>query len=425
MPAGVSLNGMSAGRRSGAPRSAGGLDLLTGPTVGPALADAVAPLGGRLLSWTLRRVDHRPGGSTVVLFRAGVRWGGQERTEHLVAWLSTPRTDPAVDAPADLSQVQVSRFPQDLRLPGLGTAVDPERLGRVLAQLPTHPQLPSAGWRVQVRSYRPHRRAVVRVDGFGDPLFVKVLPPDRAAEVHRRHQLLREAGVPVPQPLGCTPDGLLVLAGLPGETMRQALRRPGAAPPSPTDLVALLDRLPAAVLSLPPRPAWADRAGYFADLLATALPAEATRVGQLAEQVTRASTRAQLAPEPTHGDFYDTQVLVGRRAVTGLLDVDTVGPGERVDDLACLLGHLDLLALLWPPHRLRLRRLVRSWYAEFARHVDPELLRHRVAGVLLSLATGPHRVREPDWAARTSDRLDLAERWLAQRPAALGGLGRG
>jgi hypothetical protein len=36
----------------------------------------------------------------------------------------------------------------------------------------------------------------------------------------------------------------------------------------------------------------------------------------------------------------------------------------------------------------------------------------RVAGVLMSLATGPHRVQDPDWARDTSARLDLVTHWL-------------
>jgi hypothetical protein len=36
-----------------------------------------------------------------------------------------------------------------------------------------------------------------------------------------------------------------------------------------------------------------------------------------------------------------------------------------------------------------------------------------VAAVLLGLATGPFRVQQPDWPARTAARLTLAERWAA------------
>ena len=45
----------------------------------------------------------------------------------------------------------------------------------------------------------------------------------------------------------------------------------------------------------------------------------------------------------THGDFHEGQLTVTRVGEgwrpSGLLDVDTVGPGHRVDDLACLVAH--------------------------------------------------------------------------------------
>ena len=40
----------------------------------------------------------------------------------------------------------------------------------------------------------------------------------------------------------------------------------------------------------------------------------------------------------------DAQLLVGRGRICGLLDVDTAGLGDKRDDLACLLGHLSVLA---------------------------------------------------------------------------------
>ena len=46
------------------------------------------------------------------------------------------------------------------------------------------------------------------------------------------------------------------------------------------------------------------------------------------------------------------------------------------------------------------------------RAVDRRDLRLRVAGVLLSLATGPFRVQEKGWRAGTIRRVDLIERWV-------------
>ena len=52
--------------------------------------------------------------------------------------------------------------------------------------------------------------------------------------------------------------------------------------------------------------------------------------------------------------------------------------------------------------------------------MDPAELRYRVAAVVLSLATGPHRVQEPGWPQHTRARLDLARQWLASARALRG-----
>jgi len=71
-----------------------------------------------------------------------------------------------------------------------------------------------------------------------------------------------------------------------------------------------------------------------------------------------------------------------------------------------------VLAQREPAHRATTTRTGEAWLRSFDRTTDPVDLRARVAGVVLSLATGPHRARVPDWEAATRVRLDLAEDWL-------------
>ena len=65
-----------------------------------------------------------------------------------------------------------------------------------------------------------------------------------------------------------------------------------------------------------------------------------------------------------------------------------------------------------PGHRATTSALGTRWLTDFDRRVDPRELRTRVAGVVVSLATGPHRVQQADWQDATRARLDLAEAWL-------------
>ena len=210
--------------------------------------------------------------------------------------------------------------------------------------------------------------------------------------------------------LGFTPDGLLVLQALPGRTLRQALHAREAPPPGRA-LLTLLDRLPPELAHGRPRRSWREKAPHYAAVLAAALPGVGEQATELAEAIITES-----GPGPrtvVHGDLYEGQLLVSGGRICGLLDVDTAGPGERLDDLACLLGHLSILAQL---HRDRAGAILRAgatYLAAFERVVDPADLRYRTAAVVLSLATGPHRVQEQDWQAFTRTRLDLAALWLA------------
>jgi aminoglycoside phosphotransferase len=394
-----------------------GLALLTGPEAADLLAAAVATGGDELMSWRVRSVDHRPGSSTTASYAARVRGADGERAEVLGAstGLAT-RTDlpegVLVLSDGDRS-VAVWRWPLDPGLPALPAAVSQQAVRALLADVGVE----AAAVALEVRAYRPRRRAVVEVRTPGRRLFLKVLRPTGVEATHRRHRLLRGAGVPVPPSLGWTDDGLLVLDGLPGTSMRTRLRAGDDALPDGAALLGVLDRLPPEVCGLPHRRAWADAAEHYAAVVAGALPDEGDRARGLAAGVV-ARTAGAPADEPVHGDFYEAQLLLDGPRVTGVLDVDTAGPGRRADDLACLLGHTTVLAVLDPPHAARTRAAAAGWLGAFERAVDPAELRARTAGVVLSLATGPHRVQEDGWPQATRARLDLAQAWLDSRPGA-------
>src|SRR5699024_12286961 len=76
------------------------------------------------------------------------------------------------------------------------------------------------------------------------------------------------------------------------------------------------------------------------------MPEQYDRLRQLEARLHQAHERLELGPVvPTHGDLYEAHILVN--PVTGrvqhILDVDGAGPGYRVDDYACFIGHLTVL----------------------------------------------------------------------------------
>jgi aminoglycoside phosphotransferase len=386
------------------------LALLTGDDAEDLLAAALATGDEELVGWRVRQVDHRPGRSTTVAVDARVRSAAGDSDQLLGAGtgLSGTAPRPGVLRLSDGAvEVAVWRLPDDPGLPGLAVATDE---GAVAALLRAH-GVETGSVRLRVRSYRPRRRAVLEAHTRAGRFFLKVLRPPLVAPLARRHLLLRDAGLPVPRCLGWTEEGLLVLEALPGGSLRARLRDGGAPAPDGGALLALLDRLPDAVLELPARRSWTDEVDHYAAVTAAALPEEAERCRQLAGRV-----RATVADLPTtdavHGDLYESQLLLEGARICGLLDVDTVGPGRRADDLACLLAHLHVLAQREADHRATTTALAAAWLAAFEQRVDPVDLRARVAGVVLSLATGPHRVQERGWQGATRARLDLAEHWL-------------
>jgi len=311
--------------------------------------------------------------------------------------------------------VGLFRYPHDPVLPGLPVATFADRLEAWLA----YGSVPD----LRVRSYRPTRRAVVHArwspaGGATLERYVKCVPPGDHARVADWLTRLRPA---VPAPVIAAADaglGLLALEALPGRTIRDVLLRGTAAEvdrlPDGRAILDLLDRLPAPSPGHDRRrPGPIDRAGSHAALLAAVLPRSAVRVRTLVADLERQATGA--GPEIlVHGDLYDAQILVDRDGISGLLDLDDAGSGQRVDDLATFLAHLDALAEATPRRRRAMERYAARVRPAFELAAGPGPLYASTAAALVGLATGPFRVQQSDWPARTERRLALAERWSAQ-----------
>ncbi|MGW5054310.1 aminoglycoside phosphotransferase family protein [Actinokineospora sp. NPDC004072] len=388
------------------------LALLTGPAAGDLIAAALRGSGARLLDWSATQVDHQPGRGTTVGYAARLRLADGSTSDEVLGASSRALPVPLPSGVVRVGSVGLWRFPHDPDLPGLAVAADPERMRRVCSDV---------GWSsepvaVRVVAYRPRRRAVVRVDTARGPLYVKAVRPERARGLHRRHRLALAAGCPVPPPLGWSADGLVVLAGLPGRTLRRHIVAPGPddplADPAPlvASIVSTLGALPPELATGPRRRTWGQKARHYAEVIAAADAGLGGRARRVAAAVHH--SRPQAPDAAVHGDFYESQLLVAGGVVTGLLDIDTAGRGERMDDAACLLAHLSVLAQIHPHRSADLDRLGMALLDRFTAAMAGPALAARTAAVVLSLATGPHRVQEPRWRATTAARLDLAERWL-------------
>ncbi|MFP5322190.1 MAG: phosphotransferase family protein [Acidimicrobiia bacterium] len=380
---------------------------LTGPGARDVVGAAVIAAGGVLHDLRAGHVQYRPGADLVVRYRADVTWadGRRSRSETLLAAADRrgrlPGTIP-VEADADGEPIVASvwRWPFDPALPGLERAATPGGLDGL-----TRPVL--GGTRgIEVVAYRPTERAVVRIDGERRTGYVKVLRPDDVDPLVARHHLLADAGLPVPEVLAASvAEGVVVLADAAGTTLRERVKAELPGWPSAAELARLLD----AVHELPP-PGPSGRASRIADgsghaaLLARVAPGLEAPLRALADRF-RAELPAVRARSgaTVHGDVHEGQLVVGPGgAVTGLLDLDDVGAGDPLDDLATLAAHLRFRAqgAEGADHvRRRLVALSDDLRRRAADRHGREATDVAVAAVLVGLATGPFRLQRPGWPA--------------------------
>ncbi|MEU3272393.1 hypothetical protein ABZ639_16245 [Saccharomonospora sp. NPDC006951] len=371
--------------------------------LGLLFATAAEVAGATATSWQCTYLDVHNGSTRALTATVGLEWPDGSRTEETFGAGVGRHMAGALRMSDGQHEVGVWRFPHDPALPGLAAACDPQRMRGLVASMGLGDE-PVA---LTVRAYRPTRRAVVEVRTSTTSLFVKVLRPAKVGELHELHRASEHALVP--ESLGWTDDGLLVLAGKPGRSLQELLLTGETALPDPELIVGLLDGLPAAFVSRKPRQGWAELARHYAESVASVLP----DAGSQAHRIADAVDAVGIVPGrcvPVHGDFYESQLLVAGDRFSALLDIDTAHGGDGYDDPACLLGHLAVLAQLNPDQRGITRYLDRC-LGVFERHWEPRVLRARVAAVVLSLATGPHRVRQAGWQNAIRERLALADRW--------------
>ena len=400
------------------------VDLVDGPSAEAALRGAAQQLDGELVAWTVRTVDHRPGRGATAVHDVRLRRRGGGLVDHvLVLTTDVDAVAGAGDAgtvvrSGDGTRLGAWPLPHDPSLPGLAPAMDPAAVADLLHRcgVAVRPEDVT----VRLRAYRPRRRAVVRVSTVGLELFLKVVAPEHAEALHSRHRDLARAGVPAARSLGADRQGVVVLEQVRGQTWRQTMRE-HLPVPSARSLWSAMDRLPRSLLTAPPRLSWAEQSWHHESLLRAALPGAAGAVRTITDGADVADDVAALPTVPVHGDLYEAQVMVDRGRLSGVLDLDTAGPGHRIDDEACVLAHLALLPLALP-------ETVDGCAAALHEHLeasrsDPELLWRRMSLVLLTLATGPARHRRPGWRRRTEAWLALplaAVRVAGQRPWRLG-----
>lgn len=306
-------------------------------------------------------------------------------------------------------------YPHDPKLRGLAHIDNIENLRHVLAQS-NHPKaraLASGLQQTRTVVYRPTRRAVIcGRDETGPQAWAKVAAPERITRLARTHSLLAASKVPVPEVLAYPSADTLVQAHGRGYPLSQLISsQPNVAAQMFAQIKEVLDGIPKTINELPARESWTDRRLHYGKAMITLLPDLSAPVASLLTIIDRLLVPNQ-SRKPVHGDLFEANLLTDGTTITTLLDLDTMGPGLRADDYACLLAHVSVLPFLTPnrwvraettePWRARLNQflwekrcpdyaesetVLEAWRLQAERECIPADLYARCAAVTLSLAS--------------------------------------
>lgn len=364
--------------------------------LGPAAPEILTPvLGIRPDGLRPTQIRYSPGRSATVLYSVD---GSSER---FVATTGGNLPSGAARLSDGSSEIAVWAVPQDPRLPGLRVAMNGPTLAPILREV----GLRSPIRHLRLRSYRPTRRAVVEVTTAEHRVFLKVVRPDRVQHLQLAHRTVAEQ-IRVPRSLGWSPDlGIAVLEALPGASLRRAASQSLAGTlPSWATLASNLDQIP---LLDNHRPGLIERTATHVRLLTAIRPG-------LAESLAELQTYLSGAPDeplrPAHNDLHSEQILIQGDGQLTILDIDTVGPGRRVDDAALLIGHIYTHAAAGGGS-VALAEYGSRLLAECEKTLDSNSLRLRISAAVLAFATTPFRRQDPDWPAATARRIDAARSW--------------
>jgi aminoglycoside phosphotransferase (APT) family kinase protein len=393
---------------------------LTGPGAVELLRPAVAAEGGVLVSCRTSQVQYRPESDLVVRYRCEIHRNGAIASDTLLAATTVggpyPGTLPieAMTPDGTTLSVGVWRWPFDPVLAQLRSMVTPslarERFG----------DLVGSDIHVDVVAYRPTERAVVRLRGDRGEIYVKVVPPAVTSALIARHRALGDAGLPVPSVLR-SGTGWIAMAALRGSTLRERLKSGSQRLPAPDRYRRMLETLSAVHLddAAPVRSRIED-APHHAAMIATVLPDAGGRLDEIVGRLSAPPMHSALGT--VHGDLHEAQLVVDDDDVTGLLDIDDVGCGDRLDDVATLVGHLEFRAASAADSRV-------DDYADrvrdaLSREFDEADVDRHIAAVLVGLATGPFRIQQERWEATTLQVLDMIEHHLTLADAPIGAAAR-
>jgi aminoglycoside phosphotransferase (APT) family kinase protein len=267
-------------------------------------------------------------------------------------------------------------YPRDPVLPALHDLTDVVTARRVLAGIGIAIQPTS----IDVVSYRPGRRAVLRINTVRGSIYAKVVEPAKAESIAERHELYRANGLPVPKLFGWSADGVVAMSELPGVDAQSVVGRiqnQGAFLDQLEFLCALLAGVPAFNTA---RRSLLDRLDWYVTRLSEHVPGEEERISYIAAAIRRCGAEGRdfaHTPVTIHGDLHLGQLFVDANdpsSISGMLDIDTAGTGDPADDAAAFYAHLiavgETAATFDQRSAAECFRLAEAWLSRWQRNAN-------------------------------------------------------
>lgn len=303
----------------------------------------LAEAGQRMLRMRLRSLDSTSRGELRGYSVVTADVSGREETVQLYvepAGSEAPR-DGVLRVHGAEGEVDVWSYPQDPALPALAAAAHPAGARRLLERLgiPTEDPLD-----VHATSYRPHRRAAVRVQSGEVTVYLKVVPPGKARAIAERHLRWAEAGISVPRALAWSDDGLIALSALEGRSAADLITDFDDPAPLADAIDDLRRRFAAVAEPEAARRSLAARSSWYRDRLGLRHAELVPELTRIEEQISRGFASSAPKEVTIHGDLHLAQLIVAADGMLSVLDLDTGGRGDAANDDAGLWAHLVSIA---------------------------------------------------------------------------------
>lgn len=290
-------------------------------------------------------------------------------------------------------------YPRDPELPALPAAVYPDSARELLERMGVHCEVRS----LTLLAYRPGKRAVVRVQSTIGALYLKVVTPNLTEGLVDRYAGWATAGLPVPQVLGWSADGLIAFTAMEGEPVASHLDRIDDPERFLDEVVELQRRVAMVDVNRAARPSLSSRLDWYLRRLIETIPEQRTQIERVALAVWRVLDEYPATVQvPVHGDLHIGQLFFDAQTgrLSGVLDIDTSGLGDPADDAAALYAHLVVTSLYHrdlPATAAKAALLAERWIARWPA-VDVSFAtraRAIAATHLLAHALGDGVPREP------------------------------